>query len=91
MIFQLANLPLCTGDCLVYFYGELFKFLSAHKETIGELNVFTPCLGIDMFILEHHKHLNGARMGDIFPLMAVWEIMELVPQFCRQRNISHDP
>jgi hypothetical protein len=34
-----------------------------------------------MFTLNRHVRGNGARMGDIIPLMDVREIVELVPRF----------
>lgn len=39
--------------------------------------MFVPRPGIDMFVLEHHNRNNGTRMGDVFPLTAVRELVEL--------------
>lgn len=81
MIFQPVGLKPREGGCPIYFYGEFFKFSPAYRETVDGVTVFSPRPGIDMFVLEHHKRSGGARMGDIFPLTAVREIVELVPRF----------
>jgi hypothetical protein len=43
--------------------------------------VFAPAPNVDMFVLNRHTRSNGSRMGDIFRLTDIREVVELVPQF----------
>ena len=43
--------------------------------------VVIPAPNIDMFVLNYHRRLNGSRMGDIYLLTDIREIVELVPRF----------
>ena len=65
----------------IYFYGEMFKFHPSHTEHVRDVDVFAPAPYIDMFVLIRHLRANGSRMGDIFRLTDIMEIVELVPRF----------
>lgn len=88
MIFQPVELPVHPGSCPIYFYGEFFKFSPLYRETVEGVSVFVPRPGIDMFVLEHHNRNNGTRMGDVFPLTAVRELVELAPHFGLKMDTS---
>ena len=59
----------------------MFKFHPSHMEHVRNMDVFTPAPYINMFVLIHHLRANGSRMGDIFCLTDIMEIVELVPWF----------
>lgn len=65
----------------VYIYGEFFKFSTANRTAIegptGDVEVFIPEPGIDMFVLYRHLRSSGQRMGDVIQLVDVREIVEL--------------
>lgn len=66
----------------ILFYGECFKFSNRHCERMPDgRTIYTPEPGIDMFVVERHMRANGTRMGDIFELTDVREVLELVPCF----------
>lgn len=66
----------------VFFYGHCFKFSAQHCDTVDDgRTICVPEPGIDMFIVECHMRASGARMGDIFQLTDIREILELVPRF----------
>jgi len=65
----------------VYFYGKAFKFSPSHREEVDGVDIFAPAPVIDMFMLNRHLRANNARMGDIFCLKDVRDIVQLVPQF----------
>ena len=65
----------------IYFYGETFKFSSLYRTTVDGVDVFAPAPNVDMFVLNCHTRSNGSRMGDIFHLTDIREVVELVPQF----------
>ncbi|KIM88976.1 hypothetical protein PILCRDRAFT_61652 [Piloderma croceum F 1598] len=74
----------------VFFYGESFKFSSAHQEVVDGVNVFKPAPNIDMFLLHRHMRSNGQRMGDIVCLTDIREVVELVPNFGVQMDDKLD-
>jgi len=62
-------------------YGELFKFASELTALDDDgCNVYLPAPGIDMFLLHRHKRSDGSRMGDIFPMDQILEVVELIPK-----------
>lgn len=66
----------------IYFYGHCFKFLPRNSQTFPDgRTICLPEPVIDMFVVEHHMRANGDRMGDIFKLEDIREILELVPCF----------
>ncbi|RDB19398.1 hypothetical protein Hypma_013486 [Hypsizygus marmoreus] len=70
----------------VYIYGDFFKFSTQHtsNDTADGSEVFVPTPGIDMFLLERHRRSNGARVGDVFPLSMISQVVELIPCFGMQ-------
>lgn len=70
------------GQPPIYFYGHCFKFLPGNSETSPNGHtIYLPAPVIDMFVVEHHKRANGDRLGDIFKLEDIREILELVPRY----------
>lgn len=65
----------------IYIYSESFKFSSAHREVVDGNEVFMPAPNIDMFVLQRHFRSDGTRMGDIYSLTDIREIVKLVPKF----------
>lgn len=66
----------------IYFYGHCFKFSPRNRQNLHDgRTIYLPEPGIDMFVVEHHLRANGDRMGDIFKLEDIREILELVPCF----------
>lgn len=66
---------------IIYFYGESFKFSPHHKDIVNGATIYKPAPVVDMFLLNRHFRGNGTRMGDIYPLTSVREVVDLVPQF----------
>ncbi|KAF7985012.1 hypothetical protein HWV62_10006 [Athelia sp. TMB] len=67
---------------LILFYGHCYKFSAQHRELLPDGRTrYRPEPGIDMFVVEHHVRANGDRMGDVFVLTDIREILELVPRF----------
>jgi hypothetical protein len=64
------------------FYGEYFQYSARHVEigASGE-TVNIPEPGIDMFSVHRHFRSNGVRMGDVFPLLNIQQMVQLVPRF----------
>ena len=77
MVFSLPSLP----QDEVFFYGKHFIFFPQHKVYDNGVQVITTALGIDMFILHRHFRNNNQQMGDIYPLTAIWEPVDIVPIF----------
>ena len=69
----------------VYFYGHCFKFSNRYRQILpdGDI-VYLPEPGIDMFVVKRHMRANGDRMGDIFQLTDIREVLELVPSFGKE-------
>ncbi|KAF7969079.1 hypothetical protein HWV62_28378 [Athelia sp. TMB] len=66
----------------IYFYGHCFRFLPRNRIVSPDgRTIYTPEPVIDMFVVERHIRANGDRMGDIFQLTDIREILELVPCF----------
>ncbi|KAF7980145.1 hypothetical protein HWV62_39591 [Athelia sp. TMB] len=80
MIFSPSNVP--GNPPPIYFYGHCFKFSNRYREPLPDGRiVYLPEPGIDMFVVERHYRAAGDRMGDIFQLTDIREILELVPCF----------
>lgn len=65
----------------VYFYGESFNFSNAYRTVVDGKEVFGLAPHIDMFVVHRHYRSDKSRVGDIFALTDIREIVELVPKF----------
>ena len=79
IVFSLPTLP----DDSIFFYAEHFTFSSEYKAINDDVEVMTTAPGIDMFILHQHFSSNNECIGDIYPLTAIQEPVDLVPIFGR--------
>lgn len=86
LIFSIPSLP----EEQVYFYGDAFKFSTNHKIYEGDTAVVTTAPGIDMFILHRHLRTGNAHMGDIYPITAIREVVDLAPVFGKQMDKRMD-
>ena len=77
MVFSSPSLP----QDEVFFYGEHFIFSPQHKVYDNGVQVITTAPGINMFILHRHFRNNNQWMGDIYPLTAIREPVDIVPIF----------
>jgi hypothetical protein len=78
---RLVFSPVAADPQPIFLYGEFFKFLSRYRETVDNIDFFTPAPNIDMFELHRHLRANGTRMADIVRLTDVRELVELVPVY----------
>lgn len=82
MVFSPVVLPGQQREVL--FYGEAFKFRTGEAyQAVAEdgTEVVKPAPDIDMFIVDRHFRANKTRMGDIYRLSDIREVVELVPRF----------
>ena len=70
-----------TGIPPYLIYSKLFKFAS-ELTTLDDngCNVYLPAPRIGMFLLHCHKQTNGSRIGEIFSMDQILEVVELIPK-----------
>ena len=77
-----------TGWGLLLWW-TLYIFPSA-QGIYNSVQVITTAPGIDMFILCRHSRNNNQQMGDIYPLTAIQEPVNIVPIFGEQMDQCTD-